>query len=526
MDWAKVEQPRDQLVLFPHRLDDAIGPDHRVRVLDDILTRLDWSSWEAAYDLRRGQPPIHPRVLASVILYGLLTKIRSSRALEEALLVRIDFRWLVSGRTIDHTTISEFRRKNPKALQATFVQIGLVARELGCLPLATLAFDGTRMRANNRRSGSRTPDDLRKMKKELAEKFQELEAKSSATDQSENEQFGKEAAHTVSEDLADIQRRQQKVAAALAELQRIEEAGEDEPKRLPLTDPECRIMPNKDGGYAPNYTPTATVDVDSGVIVSADVLNDINEDHMLISSVKDVQDQFGLEAPVAEVLADGLMATGKNLADCEEAGIDLYSPIKNDNIDNNRAIRNDLSQPVPAEDHDRLPTQPLSRGGVKRRQLSKSAFVYDEASNCYWCPEGKRLAYKNTTTETTKRGAERVRHRYVASPDQCEGCPLKSLCVSGQAKSRMINREQHESRRASHATKMATAEAKAKYARRAPVGERPFAVIKQHFGARQFLLRGLKQVRQEWTWMVSAFNLRILIGLIASGVGPPPVSKQ
>ena len=112
MDWAKSPQCRDQLVLFPSRLDDAIRPDHNVRLLDDILRQLDWSEWESAYDLRRGQPPIHPRILASVILYGLLTRIRTSRALEEALEVRLDFRWLVEGRSIDHTTLSEFRRKN------------------------------------------------------------------------------------------------------------------------------------------------------------------------------------------------------------------------------------------------------------------------------------------------------------------------------------------------------------------------------------------------------------------------------
>ncbi|MDX1320306.1 MAG: FAD-dependent oxidoreductase, partial [Oceanospirillum sp.] len=45
---------------------------------------------------------------------------------EEALQVRLDFRWLVEGRSIDHTTISEFRRKNADALKDTFVQIGLV----------------------------------------------------------------------------------------------------------------------------------------------------------------------------------------------------------------------------------------------------------------------------------------------------------------------------------------------------------------------------------------------------------------
>ena len=104
MEWAKAPEVRDQMVLFPHRLDDVISLDHHVRLMDDILSRLDWSKWEAAYDLRRGQPPIPPRVIASIILYGNLTRIRSSRRLEEALQVRLDFRWLVEGRSIDHTT--------------------------------------------------------------------------------------------------------------------------------------------------------------------------------------------------------------------------------------------------------------------------------------------------------------------------------------------------------------------------------------------------------------------------------------
>lgn len=92
---------RDQLVLFPEKLDDIIASDHPVRLLDDILDRLDWKAWASAYVLVRGQPPIHPRVVAGVILYGITTRIRTSRALEEALTVRTDFRcewqWLISA---------------------------------------------------------------------------------------------------------------------------------------------------------------------------------------------------------------------------------------------------------------------------------------------------------------------------------------------------------------------------------------------------------------------------------------------
>lgn len=106
MDWFQAPEQRDQIVLFPTRLDDAVQADHSVRLLDDILGQLDWSQWEQRYQLKRGQPPI---------FYGLLNRIRSSRQLEAWLQARLDFRWLAEGRSIDHTTISKFRNSNAEA---------------------------------------------------------------------------------------------------------------------------------------------------------------------------------------------------------------------------------------------------------------------------------------------------------------------------------------------------------------------------------------------------------------------------
>ena len=523
MDWAKSTERRDQMVLFPTRLDDVVAAEHNVRLLDDILQRLDWSRWEMLYGLQRGQPPIHPRILAAVILYGLLNRIRSSRALEEALQVRLDFRWLVEGRSIDHTTISEFRRKNAAALKETFVQIGLLARELGWLQLNALAFDGTRIRADNRRSGTRTPEQLREMKKELAAKFAELEARSADADAADEETFAKQSAHTPAGELAGVERRRRQVDAALAELDRMERAGETIPKRLPITDPQSRVMPNKEGGFAPNYTPLATVDVDSGLIVSADVIANTDEDSHLIAAVEDVQEQFGLESPPPEMLGDGLMATGENLSECAQRGIDLYSPVKGQSSADNPALRDDPRQPVAAADRERLPTKRIKRNGKKYEQLDKQAFVYDEPEDCYWCPAGRRLSYAGTTREQKRNGRVRERRRYKSSPDDCAECPLSGLCVQSRAKARTINREQHETLRESHAVKMATEAAQEKYSRRRHPGERPFAVIKQKFGARRFLLRGVEQVKQEWHWLASAFNLDRLFGLMRGGTGPPGV---
>ena len=522
MRWARAPQSRDQMVLFAERLDEAIPPDHPVRLLDSILEQIDWGKWESCYHGRLGQPPIHPRVLAGVLLYGLLRRIRTSRALEEALIVRLDFRWLAEGRTIDHTTLSEFRRRHGHELKHLFVQIVLVAHQLGLVSLEQLGFDGTRLRANNRRSGTRTSDELRAMQAELATKFAELEAQAAAEDARDDEHFGPGSSHTLPAELADVKRRQAQVQAALDELERAQQAGEPLPKRLPLTDPECRVTPNKDGGFAPNYTPLATVDVASGLVVSDDVIALTNEDQHLLPAIDDVQKQLGLDVSQASILADSMMCTGANLAALEARGMVLYSPI-GISVDpaTNPALRADPTQPVPSEHWDQLPTNAVRRGGVEGQQLDKAAFVYDSERNCYWCPAGKQLSYAKATSEANGSG-RRIRHRYMAAKTDCDGCPLRQRCILDKTKRRMVVHEQHEAARLRQAQLMATPAAQEQYARRSHPVERPFATIKQHFGARRFLLRGLAKVRIEWRWLTTAFNLHRLMSLLVSRAGPQP----
>ena len=524
-DFAAPSLSRDQLVLFPERLDQAISADHAVRLVDEILGRIDWTLWEQAYDLKRGQPPIHPRVLAGVVLYGLLKRIRTSRTLEEAIEVRSDFRWLVEGRSIDHTTICKFRQRNSTALKNLFVQIVLIAREMGHLPLASLGFDGTRLRANNRKTGTRTPEELRKAKAELEAKFAELEAKAAAADAEDNARLGDDSEHKLSEELADGTRRRRRVDAALAELERLEQAGEKVPARIPITDPESRVTPNKEGGFAPNYTPTATVDIDTGLIVDAGVIANTDEDKHLLASVENVQKAFGLENPPGELLADGMMSTGENLAACEEKGIDFYSPIKLGADEDNPAVRADPSVPVAAADIERLPlTTTKHKDGTQSSKFNKNAFVYDAEQDSYWCPAGKELPYTNQTSQI-ENGRQRIRFRYYAAESDCAGCSLAEQCIGGKAKRRQVGHEQHERKRIAHAAKMSSEEGKQKYSRRRHAGERPFAVIKQVFGARRFLTRGSKRVTDEWIWLASAFNLQQLMSLIHSGRAPPAVAS-
>ena len=516
--WARAPQERSQLVLFADRLEDAVPAGHPVRLLDELLSSLSWTAWEARYHGRLGQPPIHPRILAGVLLYGFLRRIRSSRQLEEALQMRIDFRWLASGRSIDHTTLSEFRRTRGKELQELFVQVGLLARRLELLPLEQLAFDGTRIRANNRVRGTRTPVRLQELQAELAQRYAADEAQAQAEEAREGESF------TLATDALTAPPehgpRQAKYAAAIAELQRALAAQEKLPERLPTTDPQSRLLPNKDGGYAPNYTPLATVDVDSGLIVAVDVIARIHEDPHLLPALEQVQTQFALPQLPGQVLADSMMCTNANLALLHEQGVTLYSPLPAPPATDNPALRDDPQQPVAEADWPRLPLAAVSaKGSRQQQQLSKEAFVYDAQRDCYWCPQGQALTLRHTTSEPYATG-QVTRQRYFAEEQSCTDCPLRSRCLGPTSKRRQVSRNQHEALRARHAQHMATPEAQAKYARRAAVGERPFAVIKQQFGLRQFLLRGLAGVRLEWTWASVAFNLQHLLFSLRGRAGP------
>jgi hypothetical protein len=99
----------------------------------------------------------------------------------------------------------------------------------------------------------------------------------------------------------------------------------------------------------------------------------------------------------------------------------------------------------------------------------------------------------------------------------CENCPLGTVCRSPKAtRGRMIYRDPYEPLREELAARMKLAEGKATYARRMHGAETPFAYIKAVMGVRQFLLRGLENVRTEWRWVCTAFNLQKLLKAVAA----------
>lgn len=502
MPWDPAVLERNQMVLFSERLDEVLPEHHPARRLVELLDQLDWCQWEADYKHHGpGRPPIHPRVMSGIVLYGLMRGVRSSRQLEEALQMRLDFRWLAESRSIDHSTICNFRQAHTDRLKELFVQITLVAKHAGLLSLVELAVDGTKIRASNHRSAKLKVAELSSWKQQLELRFEELNEQA---EQLDNPQLGDQA--KLDRQLDNVQSRLAQIDRAIAAVAELEAAGETIPNQLPTTDVESRVTKSKEGSFAPNYTPVTVVDPASGMIVTTEVIADGNEKAVLPEALDEVEATLG-ERP-ERVLADAIFNHSSNLQAMDERGIALHTPIED--TPDNPAIREDPRCPVPLDQVDKLPT--------KKNQLSKEAFVFDAAVNRYYCPQGKPLSYNSTYNVKLADGTIR-RHRYHAREEDCQSCPLLDRCVSGKSKFRRVSRDDAEELRDQLRERMRSQAGQSTYDRRM-IGERPFAMIKHWMGVRYFLHRGLEKVRQEWRWATIAFNLGRLVNLLGARAGP------
>ena len=513
--WAEAPIKREQIVLFAPTLDESVGEEHPARLFDELLATCDWSGWERQYHGGRGQPPIHPRVLAGAILYGLSRGIRSSRKLEYATSHNIDFIWLVEGRTIDHSTFCTFRKRFGGELKSLFRQLGHLAMRMGLIRLGEVGLDGSRAKANNSRRGTLTAATLKERLASLEGQIERMFREADEADRKDQQLFDtSESSRKLPPELADAQKRQQQLQKALEEAEAADESrrrkkgidAQENPAQVPTTDPDCKVLPNKEGGYAPNYTPMAATDGHRGLIVQTDVLRDSSEHATTVPAVEQIEKDFG-QRP-SKLLADGAHATGQNIVALEERGVDFYSPVETHQPqEGNPAKREDFRQAVPESEWSKLPRNP------RTKNLDRSAFVYVPEEDEYYCPMGKPLKYEKTKYRDSLGG--RVKLRVYRCHDQ-ESCPLAKDCLAKTAKrGRTVSRDEYEKDRERLAAKMSSDDAQAVYRRRLHIAETPFAVIKRVINLRQFLLRGLENVKTEWLWACTAFNLRKLTREVA-----------
>lgn len=521
--WARTPLPREQTLLFPTRLDEIIPADHLVRVYAELLAEYDWSEWEALYDGVVGQPPIPPRYLAVLWLYGLRRRLGTSRKLEYAIQFYTDFMWLAEGHTPDHTTLSKFRVKFATPLKDLFRYVNRRALLEGYLELLESGTDGTRVKANASRFKTWTAEKIERYLTELTTRFQESLDETGRCDEAQAllaepdpapeadvlDEGGSESDDTpqpppltpeqeaLREDIRTSRELQEQLRAA----DKARKTGgidpEKNPAQIPMTDTDSRVLPNKEGGYAPNYTPLVTAEGRHGFLLDCDVITNTSEGAELVPSLDRIQAELG--AYPQRVMADGAFATGPNIAAFEEREVEFLSPLVLPEPAQNPAVRDDPTQPVPESRWAELPLSP------QNKTLDKACFVYDEQADLYRCPMGRELPYHENKSEV-RRGEQQTWRVYRCG--ECAGCPLHDRCVSAKSKQgRSISRDIYTPERERQAAKMRDPAVRKNYQRRMSIGETPFALIKQVMGLRQFLLRGLAKVKTEWRWTCLAVNL-------------------
>jgi transposase len=91
-------QDRYQATLFPERLDELIGEDNPVRVIDAFVDSLQLKALGfARIEVKAtGWPPYHPGDLLKLYVYGYMHRIRSCRALERECHTNLEVLWLLN----------------------------------------------------------------------------------------------------------------------------------------------------------------------------------------------------------------------------------------------------------------------------------------------------------------------------------------------------------------------------------------------------------------------------------------------
>lgn len=96
--------------------------------------------------------------------------------------IRWRFRYLAANTHPDHDTLCAFRKRFLKEIEALFVQVLCIAKEMKLLKLGTVALDGTKLHANASRHSALSYGHAEKLEAQLQMEVAELLARAEAAD--------------------------------------------------------------------------------------------------------------------------------------------------------------------------------------------------------------------------------------------------------------------------------------------------------------------------------------------------------
>ena len=246
-------------------------------------------------------------------------------------------------------------------------------------------------------------------------------------------------------------------------------------KEQEIADPDARYMKTSEGGKRLSYNSQIVVDRNQ-VIVAADVSNNADDSVQFRSMIE--QSKNNLPSEIDKVAADGGYYSGKNLRYADLEGIDLYLPV-------------------------------TKTGRVPDDRFHRDAFVYDDKTDSYRCPEGQRLHYRRSRKRTGLRS--RI---YGGSATSCGCCKLRSHCTKKRVRELQISENYDYERKMS--AKLHTEEGQFVYRQRKCLVEPVFGNMKFNLGFVRYGLRTLNKVRGEFLLICIAHNLKKLVAHLSS----------
>jgi transposase len=289
--------------LLPPSVDEWLPEKHLARFIVEVIDGLDLRTMSGSYR-GSGSASYHPCMLLGILVYGYATGVFSSRKLERATYDSVAFRFIAANDHPDHDTIAMFRRRFLKEIEALFVEVLQVAREMGVLKMGTIGLDGTKIHANASRHSALSYEHACKIETQLKAEVAALMAKAEAADAADIPD-----GLSIPEELARREQRLAKLAEARAKIEarakeryarelaaheaklaareaKIAAAGKKpggKPPQPPaegprpddqinLTDEESRIMPVAGSGFEQCYNAQAAVAAGSLLVVAVDVV--------------------------------------------------------------------------------------------------------------------------------------------------------------------------------------------------------------------------------------------------------------
>jgi transposase len=462
---------RHQASFLPACLEDYVGQDNPVRIIDAFVDELDLSAlgFARVQPASTGRPGYAPGTMLKLYVYGYLHQLTSSRKLEREAGRNIELMWLTGKLVPDFKTIADFRHDNSDAIRTACQRFVGICRALGLVGGGMVAIDGSRFRGVNTHEKNYTKGKLARRKAHVEESITRYLAELEEADSAETGPATPRIEH-LTERLASLRGR----LAALEEIGRQLQAAPDE--QVSLSDPDARAMATgSDHRGVVGYNMQAAVDTRHHVVVANAVTNRGHDRSHLLEMAKAAQAEIGASEMIA--LADRGYYEGEQIRSCAEAGIIPMVPKPN--------------------------TSPAQARGF----WGKAMFVHEPETDTYRCPAGEQLQKRFARVE----GGKLISVYF--NQKACGACASRPLCTAGKEK--RIRRWEHEAVLDAMERRF-EAMPEAMGIRRCTV-EHVFGTIKGWMGATHFRTRGLKNVATEASLTILAYNIKRAIAV--AGVG-------